>query len=275
MTDQTYINIGKINFPNVYKLVGVILFFSVLMTLLFQMSTTGLCHSKATLIFFYNLIFWGVTGYNLFYLTEKGLLNMSLSVLIGMGTLFINQLIIGYGVEWTMLAIYDCGSITPNWINYLISNNALTNLLCFIAFTGGAGLMTKNNIVETPHSNDWNEVSTSQVVIYPEEISIKDGTKQIRIAVAAIRYIEVEKNCITVHTQNGQIVLYQSLKSFTENLDPELFVRSHRSYLVNLIFVDHIVNLPSGDAVLVLKTGEKLKMSRTFKANFIKKIHAS
>ncbi|TAE90979.1 MAG: LytTR family transcriptional regulator [Bacteroidetes bacterium] len=278
MTNQTYLNIGSLNFLNVFKKVALLLFFSLLMTLLFQIYTTGLCHSKASLIWLYNLIFWGVVGYKLFEFAKNRKLNLTKSVLIGLGIVITNQIIIGYAVEYTMLVLFDCGSFSPNWISYSISNNALINLLCFVAFTASANLLTKNNAVvtlQTENLNVPNEVDANEITTYPEEILIKDGFKQIRLAVTEIRFVEVEKNCITLHTHNGRIVLYQSLKSFSENLNPDLFVKSHRSFLVNVRFVEKIINLPSGDAILEIKTGEKLKVSRTYKPHFVSKFHAS
>jgi hypothetical protein len=278
MANIANINISRLNFPNTYKTVGVLLFFSLLMTLLFQIYTTGICHSKASFIWLYNLIFWGVVGYKLFELTENRKLKLGKSILIGLGILISNQIIIGYAVEWTMLVLFDCGSFSPNWISYSISNNALINLLCFVAFTVSSNLSNENNTEIIAGENDLedtNEVKTNETITYPTELAIKDGTKQIRLKVSEVFYIEVEKNCITLHTQNGLIVLYQSLKSFAENLNPDLFVRSHRSFLVNMRFVGKVENLPSGDAIVEMKTGEKLKMSRTFKSDFISKFHAS
>lgn len=278
MTNQTYLNIGSLNFPNVFKKVALLLFFSLLMTLLFQIYTTGICHSKAGLIWLYNLIFWGVVGYKLFEFAKKRKLNTIKSVLIGLGIVITNQIIIGYAVEYTMLVLYDCGSFSPDWISYSISNNALINLICFVGFTTSANIANENSTRRKVSKNTEEEINKrepNEPITYLEEISIKDRAKQIRLKVTEVFYIEVEKNCITLYTQNGRIVLYQSLKSFSENLNPDVFVKSHRSFLVNIRFVEKINNLPSGDAILEMKTGEKLKVSRTYKPHLVSKFHAS
>lgn len=278
MTNQLYVKNSLLNFSNVYKRVAILLLFSGIMTLLFQINTTGICHSKASFMLLYNLLFWGVTGYYIFYLTKNKRFSLGQTVFVGIVLLTINQIIIKYGVEWSMNTFYGCGDFSNNWVSQLISNNALTNLLCFLAFTKNPFLAAtdKMSILDDQKNHcKIEELSINKSECYPQELAIKDGSKHIRQKVAEIKYIEVEKNCITLHTQNGLIVLYQSLKSFAEKLNPDLFVQSHRSYLVNIHFIEKINNLPSGDGILEMKTGEKLKVSRTYKPHFVSKFHAS
>jgi DNA-binding LytR/AlgR family response regulator len=48
-------------------------------------------------------------------------------------------------------------------------------------------------------------------------------------------------------------------------LDPERFVRVHRSYIVNRTFLAHIEPLDSGDARLLLKDGTHVPCSRRYR----------
>lgn len=283
MTNNIYINNQNISYLAIYKIVGGMLFLSVIMAMLFQISTSGICHSKASIIFLYSVAFWGISGYGLFNWSKKGQIKSSKVILVGLTTLLLNQVIIRYGVEGTMEALYGCGDFTQNWIPYLISNNLLINLLCFTAFTLTNQILNPP-ILKRPSGEEMVEVSNSTLedIIEPttkekntftDEILIKDGPELTKLNVTELKYVEVEKNCITLYTTNKRFVLYQSLKSFEKDLNPNCFVRVHRSFVVNLLFVEKIDNLPSGDATLTMTTGEVLKVSRTFKPILLSKLH--
>ena len=48
-------------------------------------------------------------------------------------------------------------------------------------------------------------------------------------------------------------------------LDPLRFVRVHRSYIVNLDFLERIEPLDTGDARLLLKDGTRIPCSRRYR----------
>jgi two-component system LytT family response regulator len=51
-----------------------------------------------------------------------------------------------------------------------------------------------------------------------------------------------------------------------EKLDPEVFLRIHRSSIVNLQYVKEVRTEPDGEYSVVLLNGEKLGMSRSYRA---------
>ena len=55
------------------------------------------------------------------------------------------------------------------------------------------------------------------------------------------------------------------MTAIQERLDPERFVRVHRSYIVNLEFLTQIEPLESGDARLLLKDGTRVPCSRRYR----------
>ena len=57
-----------------------------------------------------------------------------------------------------------------------------------------------------------------------------------------------------------------TMSAIQERLDPQRFVRVHRSHIVNLDFLDQIEPLDTGDARLVLKDGSKVPCSRRHRA---------
>jgi two-component system LytT family response regulator len=58
-------------------------------------------------------------------------------------------------------------------------------------------------------------------------------------------------------TENRKIVVSGTIKEYAALLPPDLFIRSHQSYLVNYLFIDTFIK----DGLLVLKTGEEIPVS--------------
>lgn len=67
----------------------------------------------------------------------------------------------------------------------------------------------------------------------PNSIKIKDGYKEIMLLFEDILFIKSDKNYIDIQTNSKIITLRQSLDNFHHELDPNQFVKVHRSYIVN------------------------------------------
>ena len=89
-----------------------------------------------------------------------------------------------------------------------------------------------------------------------EEIFLQTGGEAYRIAVESILYVEVNRNRVFYHTENGVVEIWSSLKKEEERLRAYPFVKANSCYLVNLAHVRSI----SGDSVLVGE--ESLPISR-------------
>ena len=66
-----------------------------------------------------------------------------------------------------------------------------------------------------------------------KNLSIKDGYDTVIIPLNTILYIEGEGNYINIFTDSKKIVSRQSLDSIMVDLDPLLFFRIHRSFIIN------------------------------------------
>ncbi|MEL6134598.1 MAG: LytTR family DNA-binding domain-containing protein [Bacteroidota bacterium] len=88
--------------------------------------------------------------------------------------------------------------------------------------------------------------------ILDETLTIKSGYELHKVPLKDILYIEGMKEYVAYHTPKGRIMSLQSLKSLTENLPSDSFVRTHRSYIVNKRHVRSLVNrsLTVGNAEL-------------------------
>src|ERR1700704_450665 len=65
-------------------------------------------------------------------------------------------------------------------------------------------------------------------------IVVKTGSKIKIIPVQDVFYLEAADDYVKVHTKDGYFLKNKTMAHFEEALDPQHFVRSHRSYIVNI-----------------------------------------
>ena len=88
------------------------------------------------------------------------------------------------------------------------------------------------------------------------------------VATAEVDWIEAARNNVRLHAGQAVHLLREPLTSLEGRLDPTRFARIHRSTLVNLDRVAEIQPWFSGDGMVVLRTGERLRVSRGYREHF-------
>ena len=66
-----------------------------------------------------------------------------------------------------------------------------------------------------------------------QTITIKSGYDLHKVRLSEIYYIKSDSEYVTFYLDNKKIMSYQSLKSLEDSLPPSLFMRVHRSYIIN------------------------------------------
>lgn len=88
-----------------------------------------------------------------------------------------------------------------------------------------------------------------------------------KIHLKDIKYIVSEKNYVTVVTTKKRYSYLEALKNLEAKLANELFLRTHKSYIINSSFIDKI----SGNIVII--DGEKIPIGRTYKKDLFDKLN--
>lgn len=97
----------------------------------------------------------------------------------------------------------------------------------------------------------------------PERLLVKKLGKEFLLPVAEIEWVQACGNYVNLHRQQHDYPLRATLAGIERRLDPQRFVRVHRSYLVNLALVHAIEPTESGDARVRLRDGASVPCSRT------------
>lgn len=102
----------------------------------------------------------------------------------------------------------------------------------------------------------------------PDRLLVKKLGKEFIVRVDEIEWLESAGNYVNLHVGKRIYPLRSTLSSLVERLESRGFRRTHRSTGVNLECVASITPLESGDAEIVLTTGQKLGLSRRYREAF-------
>jgi two-component system LytT family response regulator len=96
-----------------------------------------------------------------------------------------------------------------------------------------------------------------------ERVVIKDGGKITIIPVEEIKWIEAQDDYVLINSEKGRFLKQKTMKYFENHLNENQFVRIHRSYIINLDFLQHLEQTDTESYRLVLKNGKELPVSKT------------
>ncbi|MFN3760024.1 MAG: LytR/AlgR family response regulator transcription factor [Algoriphagus aquaeductus] len=99
------------------------------------------------------------------------------------------------------------------------------------------------------------EKSNRLVVRVKNEIKI--------IPVQEVNYFEAEDDYISIHTHEGKFLKKMTMKHLEESLDPAIFARIHRSFIISLSGISGIEPYERDTYLVKLKNGQKLPVSKT------------
>lgn len=97
---------------------------------------------------------------------------------------------------------------------------------------------------------------------YAPRVVVKDGTRVHIIPVAQIDYIEAQDDYVALHSAGKSYLKQQTISSIEASLDPALFVRVHRSFVVNLERVTKIEPYTKDTRLAILSGGSQVPVSR-------------
>jgi two-component system LytT family response regulator len=104
--------------------------------------------------------------------------------------------------------------------------------------------------------------TASQSPSQNHRVVVKSGNKIKIIPVHEIFYLEAADDYVKIHTNEGYFLKNKTMQYFENTLDKQFFVRSHRSYIVNVQHITRIDPYEKENHVAILRTGTKVPVSK-------------
>ena len=120
-----------------------------------------------------------------------------------------------------------------------------------------------NKLIET-HDEDLGKLN---------RVVVKTGRKIQVIPVESIHYIESQDDFVMIYCNDGHFMKQKTMKFFEQHLDEQMFVRIHRSYLLNLSHLSEIQQYEKESWIVITRQGTKLKVSKAGYANLKGKLN--
>ena len=99
---------------------------------------------------------------------------------------------------------------------------------------------------------------------YLEEFWASDLSGLVRIAVRDIDRVSAERDYMRLHVGPRSWLIHHSMAALEEGLDPDLFVRLHRSAIVRRDFIAGFLRNPSGRWIARLADGTEQPVGRLY-----------
>lgn len=99
-----------------------------------------------------------------------------------------------------------------------------------------------------------------------ERLALRDGNHFVMVRLADVLWVEADNNYVQMHTAAGTYRYRATMSEMESMLDPDAFVRVHRSAIVNVEAVKLIEPWGLGEYLLVLTSGKKLPSSRRYRS---------
>jgi two-component system LytT family response regulator len=107
---------------------------------------------------------------------------------------------------------------------------------------------------------------------YASRILVKQDGRMFFVKTADIDWIEADRNYVRLHVGSTAHSIRERISGIEETLDPRLFARIHRSTIVNLNRVREMQQWFSGDYVVILDDGTRLRLSRHYRDRVEKQV---
>jgi two-component system LytT family response regulator len=99
---------------------------------------------------------------------------------------------------------------------------------------------------------------------YLQRVALRAGGKISFVGVEDILYVQAAENYVQLHLKGSRHLLHVPIATLESSLDPTVFLRIHRSLIVNLRHIQELETGPHGEYIVLLHGGARLQSSRSY-----------
>ena len=103
-------------------------------------------------------------------------------------------------------------------------------------------------------------------------IPVRSGSKIYVLKLEEVKYIEAQDDYIKIFSAKGAFLKQQTMKYMEQNLPKEIFIRIHRSYILNINYLDQLDIYDRSGYTAITLDNKRLPVSRKGASNLKKAI---
>lgn len=120
-------------------------------------------------------------------------------------------------------------------------------------FHGGAGCGRQKFVT-------LKEPSPAPQTTFPaNRVVVRDGSRVHFLTIAEIDWIEADRNYLEIHCGSRTLIHRETMGAFLERLPSSMFVKVHRSVIVNLDRIKELRAIERGEYEIVLENGQAVE----------------
>ena len=100
---------------------------------------------------------------------------------------------------------------------------------------------------------------------YLTRVFVREGDRLVHLPIDEVETIETLGNYVKLHARNRSFVVRGTLTSLESRLNPRIFLRTHRSCLVNVRRVRELVSNSHSDGQVLMEGGRAAPLSRVYR----------
>ena len=129
--------------------------------------------------------------------------------------------------------------------------------------------------LENERSSDTGNTAPVPGALAPmrDRLVVRTGNGMTLLKTCDIRWVEAAGNYVRLHTTNGSHLVREKLVNLLHILDANIFVRVHRSTIVNIEHVSSLQPWFSGEMIVFMDDGTQLKLSRTYRRELENRVY--
>jgi two-component system LytT family response regulator len=125
-----------------------------------------------------------------------------------------------------------------------------------------------NKVVQRIQQKNFNKEDVDKLIEdqQPEKLErivVKDGSKISIIPVETLKWLEAQDDYVRIHSEGGRFMKKKTMKFFEDHLDPNMFIRIHRSSIININSIKQMELYEKDSYRVILKDDIKLPVSKT------------
>lgn len=127
-----------------------------------------------------------------------------------------------------------------------------------------------NRAIDRINNSDKNfehlieEIATKKDSNYPSRLFVQKSEKLVNLPVSNIVHLEASKDYTIISSKDDQYVSSSGISKLETRLDPDVFIRIHRSTIINLDHLKEIEKQSNGGLSAVMDNGKQFPISRSY-----------